>query len=1015
MGYEIPQELEHKEVIIFGLSFKQLAYAFPMSLLAILIFFKTGWHPIIRTMLTALIAFLAVLFMFFNFGSHLKNYILYFKLIKAKDRSYKMKRFIGIKDIRDDLIINSEGKKVAVIKVEPMNFGIKTEGEQEAIMHTFRKFLNSIEFPMQILMNTHAIELDGYVNTLIKKVSKTVERTKNQIYNHLLKQYVIHLNKVVDKQGIMDRGFYVLVPETSNIAVQVAVCEDSLQNLDLEAERLPTDKLKAFVKDFYGNETITQVSNSPKHLRVNNVLNRVVYASGYPRVVEAGFLDKIVSSLGNFDLSMHITPYPIETMLVYLNKELQKQLADFYTAQQAGKINPVLEIRIKDTRRILEELQKGQDKLFHISLYINCKSESLEELDLLTQKVESALNSIMIVPKLPVFRMAQAYRSVAPLCIDELKEKRNITSQALSAFFPFTSPFFKVDEEGVWLGLNRNNIPIIRDIFTLSNPNGIVLAQSGGGKSFFAKLLMSRYLLNGTKVMVIDPQGEYRELVKTFGGQRVNLSRLSNTMINPLDLMGHDYAEKRLALMDLMQVMLGELTEPQKAFIDRAITQAYDRYEINEDPKTWSNEPPTLQDIQDVLESMEKKAITLEKTTIRSLINRLSIYVDGVFRFMNKQTNINFNNSFVCFDIGDLPKQAKPVVMFLVLDYVYMKMKQDLDRKLLVIDEAWSLLSRTEDAGYVFEIVKTCRKFNMGLLLINQEVEGLLNSEAGKSVLANSAYTLLLRQRPAVIENVVKTFNLSKSERFLLLSASVGEGLLIIEDDHTEIKVVASEEEAKIITTKADDLLKNQEQKKPIKKPAKSTGQLKPKMVSESEARKPVVKVTTDKAFYRHKSLSLSDVKYLTAKKYKTVIYKSAFSKKKERIVFKPARNETDTHFLMIHDIADFLSKQGVKVQTYQTLKPDVVFTIGKKKVAIEIETGKTLKHSKKQLPNKVQLLNKNYDEWFFVVTDKNHARAYKGYGKTVDKRGLANHLKKAISVRSTNKGTSLADKKNRQ
>ena len=66
--------------------------------------------------------------------------------------------------------------------------------------------------------------------------------------------------------------------------------------------------------------------------------------------------------------------------------------------------------------------------------------------------------------------------------------------------------------------------------------------------------------------------------------------------------------------------------------------------------------------------------------------------------------------------------------MFLVLDYVYMKMKKDLDRKILLIDEAWSLLSRTEDAGYIFEIVKTCRKYNLGLLLINQEVEGLLTS-----------------------------------------------------------------------------------------------------------------------------------------------------------------------------------------------------------------------------------------------------------------------------------------------
>ena len=88
------------------------------------------------------------------------------------------------------------------------------------------------------------------------------------------------------------------------------------------------------------------------------------------------------------------------------------------------------------------------------------------------------------------------------------------------------------------------------------------------------------------------------------------------------------------------------------------------------------------------------------------------------------------------------------------------------------------MLGRTEDASYVFEIVKTCRKFNLGLLLINQEVEGLLTSEAGKSVLANSAYTLLMRQKPAVIEQVQETFHLSKPERDYLLTAGIGEGII---------------------------------------------------------------------------------------------------------------------------------------------------------------------------------------------------------------------------------------------
>src|SRR3989344_4143899 len=459
----------------------------------------------------------------------------------------------------------------------------------------------------------------------------------------------------------------------------------------------------------------TLLSHYPRHIEINGQFFRVIHAVGYPRLVEAGFLDRIVSLFGDFNISLHINPYPIETMMINLNKELQKQRADLHSLQNKGIINPSLEIQHRDTRNILEALQKGEERLFNISLYIICKASSLGDLTKLTRKVEAELNSIMIIPKTPVFKMLKGFKSVLPLGIDELKAHRNIMTSALSAFFPFTSQFLQVDETGVWLGLNKNGIPIIKDIFKLSNPNGVVLAQSGGGKSYFCKLLITRYLLNGAKVIVIDPQGEYKGLVKRFKGQVIDLSRESETLINPLDLMGHDYTEKRLSLMDLMPIMLGDLSEPQKAFLDKAITEAYGNKGIILGEDDYDFTPPTMSDLLESLNNLYTEATQIEKSTLRSLINRIEMYVNGVFKFLDRHTNLEFNNNLVCFDLGNMPKQVKPVIMFLLLDYVYMKMKSDASKKILLVDEAWTLLSRTEDAGYILEIVKTCRKFNMGL------------------------------------------------------------------------------------------------------------------------------------------------------------------------------------------------------------------------------------------------------------------------------------------------------------
>jgi conjugal transfer ATP-binding protein TraC len=990
--YEIPQQLEYKEKIIFGLTFGQLFYALIFFPVAFFFFFRLNANLVVRVFLTFIPISLASGFIFFDLSGKMKMWSVWYKnrLVEGQ----KIKELYNIKEVQNGLII-TEKKKLAVLKIEPVNFIIKPKGEQEAIILSFQKFLNSLDFPIQFLMTTNTLNLEDYLSELKSKITSEKES--------IFQEYQAHLKKLIKDNSVMNRNFYLIIPENHGLEIQLKICEERLNTLNLKT----TSPTKEEILDLiYGGHIAKRIENGIDTLKIDKSLNRVVYAHGYPRIVESGFLDRMVSCQGNFDLSLHIEPYSLENTIVALNRELQKQRADLYSAKLKHQFNPSLEIKYEDTRKTLENLQKGQEKLFNVSFYINCRAEDKKELDLLTNKIESELNSLLILPKKALFRMLQGFKACLPIADNTLKAKRNITTSALSAFFPFTSSFFKFDKTGIWFGLNKNKIPIIRDIFKLSNANGICLATSGSGKSYMAKLFISRYLFNGTKVIVIDPQSEYTSLVERFNGQRIDLSRTSTTIINPLDLMGHEYPEKRLALMDLMPVMLGELTEPQKSFIDKALTIAYETKGIEIDkPETWGYEPPILEDVLKSLVKLEKGAILLEKSTIRSLINRLDIYVNGVFSFLNRQSKINFGNRFVCFDIGNMPKQIKPTIMFLVLDYVYMKMKKDLERKLLVIDEAWALLSRTEDASYIFEIVKTCRKFNLGLFLINQEVEGMLESQAGRSVLANISYTLLLKQKPAVIESIQKTFFLSNSERTSLLTAGVGEGLLIMENEHSEIKIVSSEAEHNQITTNADELLANNENglsksKQELSKQPKAQ-KLKPKVVN--------ISVDPEKGFFKHKDLTFEEVKYLINKKYRIYSFYSIISGKKENFVIRPRFNESPQHCFLTFELAEYLRKFADKVYLYQTKKPDIVFELKGKKFAIEVETGKILKNSKKKIQYKSELLNKEYGEdWCFVVTNRNLTKDYKKYGETLTKLTVINQLKKIYKKAKVSKKSTL-------
>jgi conjugal transfer ATP-binding protein TraC len=982
--YEIPQQLEYKEKIVFGLHFEQLGWAFLFFPIAFIILFRSHFNIYLRIYFASIPCLLAFGFMFFNLKEHLKDWYVWYKSRYVNSQK-QIQQIFGLKDIEENMIITTKNKKLAVLKVESINFQIKPQAEQEAITHSFQKLLNSLDFPVQILMTTEVLSIEDYLRSLREKILNKKDKI---IYD----EYKENLESFLKTNKVLNRNFYVVIPEINDIDIQIKLCEDRFNSLNLKTRRMKNNDFEKIFRQIFDSGTNISIlprtiENSIDFLKIDKKFYRIVYAYGYPRKVESGFLDKIISCAGNFNLSLQIEPSNVETTLITINKELQKQRADLYAAKIKGQLNPSLEIKYKDTRKILENLQKGEERLFNVSLYINCQADSKEELDHLTRKIESELNSLLIVPKEPKFRMIQGFRSCLPITENALKISRNITTSALSAFFPFTTQFFKFDKTGIWFGLGKNNIPLIRDIFKLSNANGICLASSGAGKSYLAKLLISRHLLNGTRVMIIDPQGEYRNITEEFNGQRIDLSRTSNTIINPLDLMGHDYPEKRLALMDLMPVMLGELSEYQKTFLDKAITESYKRKGIYMDrPNTWKNEPPILKDVLENLNRLEKKATMLEKSSIRSLVNRLDIYVTGVFSFLNRHTNINFNNRFVCFDIGNMPKQVKPVMMFLVLDYVYAKMKKDLDRKFLVIDEAWSLLSRTEEASYIFEIVKTCRKFNLGLFLINQEVEDMLNSKAGRSVLANSSYTILLKQKPAVIRDIQKTFHLSESERIFLLTALIGEGIVIMEDDHSKLKIVASKKEHDLITTNADEIISNN---RSHKEEVQKANQPKQEKIN--------IMIDDDKGFFKIKGLSQNDIEYLISKGYKEFEGKKIDSEKDEKFLIRPRSNESLPHCFLCFDIYNYIKKSTDKVKLYATVKPDVVFQVNNKNYAIEVETGSVYR-DKKKFEEKINILKKNYGKnWFFAVTDKNLSHQYSRFGEVSDKRYLVGKLDKIL------------------
>ena len=260
-------------------------------------------------------------------------------------------------------------------------------------------------------------------------------------------------------------------------------------------------------------------------------------------------------------------------------------------------------------------------------------------------------------------------------------------------------------------GLNEHDGSlIIFDRFTLENANSVILGKSGGGKSFLVKLETLRLLMMGIDVIIIDPENEYKKLAESFGGEFVEFSSSSKYKINPFDLTVDDpepdeLQNKILDLHSLMRVIMGDLTPAQDALLDRALVTSYKLKNITQDPKTFKNEPPLLEDLYKVF-------LGMETDESREMADRLEKFVKGSFVGMfDKQTNISLNNPFTVFSVNDLQDILRPIAMFIILDYIWTRVKKDLRRRILIVDEAWQMMRHPDSATFMWSIVKRARKY----------------------------------------------------------------------------------------------------------------------------------------------------------------------------------------------------------------------------------------------------------------------------------------------------------------
>lgn len=842
-------------------------------------------------------------------------------------------QYLSIERIQDGVVVLKDGRLRMVSKVMPVNFDLKSEQEKEVTIYQFQNFLNSLKYPVQVVMQSRRVDLSLY----LKKVSEVVTNETNELLQKQAQDYLDFIKTLGEQINIMDKSFYVVVGHTAKGAVEQKTLVDKLlkkkvasatnfttdefdeyksilqerlrtlngrlNSLGMVSHELETKELIELLYNTYNPEesntehilessemtapvvgkiganvpdlsqmsdpvapatkaaepktaeqagtppqTIKQsnlsdilgrfgikgdtatpeavfqrgVANvldiispsglniNPNYLQLGNFYVRTLFVYTYPRYLQTNWLSPVINYDTTLDIGIFI--YPLETgnLINQLRRKTTQLQSSLTIEAEKGKVrNPELETAVGDIEELRDTLQKGETRLFQLALYFTLYSTNLEELNKLSKQFEAILGGSLIYTKQSLLQMEQGFNSTLPLMDDQLGIVRNLDTASLSTIFPFTSAELS-HHDGVLYGINLHNSSLVLfDRFRMENANQVVFAKSGAGKSYAVKLEAIRSLMLGSEVIIIDPENEYKTLADAVGGTYVNISLNSPQKINPFDLPKYqndqlDSGEQILrstvnSVHGLMGMMVGGLTPEEDSLLDKALYEAYSLKDITTDPASQTNPSPTIADLVTVLTNM---------SGTESLVSRLAKYAEGSYAgLFNAQTNIDLANRVTVFSIRDMEDELRPVAMYMVLNYIWSRVKGQLKKRLLIIDEAWWMMRHGDSAKFLNAMVKRARKYYLGVTVISQDVEDFLKSSYGRSVVNNSATQLLLGQSSSAVDKLAETFKLTDGEKFFLTEAEVGQGLFFAGTNRAAIQIVASFTEDQIITTDPKQLL----------------------------------------------------------------------------------------------------------------------------------------------------------------------------------------------------------------
>ncbi len=779
--------------------------------------------------------------------------------IKNKKISKTVLDIIPFNEVWNNYVFLDNNKIIGGIKIDSINLSLLFDEEQQVKVSQLKKVFNSIDYKFKIFCIDKPINLENNLNIIASKIKQ--ENNKNKV--KLLEEDFDFISNINNKKSVVNREFYLIIEEDSEsetlLNQKINDLIQEFSSIGIHTEKIlseewrellyvmlnPVSSLDIFKKDATTINRSFKERIAPKGLKINEkdlVLGdayvSVVTLISYPSMVTVGWLGA-VANIHHTRMVMTISP----TNTIEISNTIKKSMSELKSKMiNINDYNDqiLFNNQMQDLVELVNRIDREHENFSSLTVNFFCYGETKEEMEKTKRELKAALSAYGLNGADLMFEQERSLKMCLPTMYSNLEEQYglSIPMMTLASTFPFIFQNLQDDGDAIMLGNDSLGGLLFFDLWKRSNKrnnsNAVIVGKSGSGKSTLIKKLIRGTWCRGSKVIIIDPEREYRDLCENVGGCWIDCGTGISGIINPLEVrkgvddsddsknFNNDLSRHFQTFRTFIKYYLQDLSAYELTKIEEILIEVYKDKGIDFETdlsKFTSEDYPIMQDLynktkqildkskldkeaQNVIESLEK---------ICSMLKRATIGADAKIFNGTSSIHVNDDTDFIVLDIHSLVDSDEVILktqFFNIFSWCWNQISKNRNEQVIfVCDEAHLLIdpNNPDGADFLKKCTKRARKYNCGVWTISQNfIDYTANNleRYGQVIIDNSSYLFVMEQGIKEIESVKKMMNLSESETQFLTTASKGQGLFVVgQDTRIPIQIHLRQEEKELFGT----------------------------------------------------------------------------------------------------------------------------------------------------------------------------------------------------------------------